>query len=196
MWHKHLVLGLENLGDAYLLPGVKKYAHKAAVMLHRIAEGYPGMDHAKQSRYGTMMAARGINYPGKVVNNIWECGLAQSVCDAYDAVWETIDSDAELQGETHKTGEQIRSFIEANFLEDAIDAYFQNKIRGNFGMHQACLVHLALVRQTGESDKWFDQIMNASSSSYQMLGLNYALYDLVYRDGFPMESAPGYNNIW
>ena len=196
MWHNHLVPGLANLGNAYLLTGDKKYAHKAAVMLQRIAEVYPGMDHTKQSRYGTMMAARGINYPGKVVNNIWECGLAQSVCDAYDAVWETIDSDAELQSETHKTGEQIRSFIEANFLEDAIDAYFQGKIRGNFGMHQACLIHLALVRQTGESDKWFDQIMNVSSSSYQMLGLNYALYDLIYRDGFPMESAPGYNIIW
>src|SRR4051812_13604945 len=153
MWHREMVPGVKSLGRAYLLTGDKKYAHKAAVMLHRIAQVYPGMDHAKQSRYGTMMAARGIIYPGKVVNNIWECGLAQSVCDAYDAVWETIDSDAELARQTHKSGEQIRSFIEANFLEDAIDAYFQAKIRGNFGMHQACLVHLALVRQSGESDK-------------------------------------------
>ncbi len=196
IWHKYLVPGLGDLADAYLLTGDKKYAHKAAVMLHRIAEVYPGMDHAKQSRYGQMMAARGADYPGKVVNAIWETGLAQHVCDAYDAVWETIDGDEELQRETHQTGAQIRCVIEANFLENAIDAYFSGKIRGNFGMHQGCLVHLALVRQTGENDKWFDGLMNASSSDHAMLGLNFALYDLVYRDGVPSETSPGYNFLW
>src|SRR6185437_8410007 len=124
MWQKYLVPGLSDLANAYLLTGDKKYAHKAAVMIHRIAEVYPGMDYAKQSRYGQMLAAQGRDYPGKVVNAIWETSLTQHVCDAYDAVFDTIDSDAELQRETGKTGPQIRSFIEANFLEDAIDAVF------------------------------------------------------------------------
>jgi hypothetical protein len=196
MWHKHLVLGLRALGSAYTITGDKRYAHKAAVMLHRIAEVYPGMDHAKQSRYGQLMAARGIEYRGKVVNNIWEASLAQCLAEAYDATWETVDADAELQRETSKTGEQIRSFIEANVLEDAIDAYFQGKILGNFGMHQSALVHLALVRQHGETEKWFDGLMNKSSSGVQTLGLNYALYDLIDRDGLPSETAPGYNFLW
>jgi hypothetical protein len=196
MWHKHLVLGLRALGSAYTITGDKRYAHKAAVMLHRIAEVYPGMDHAKQSRYGQLMAARGIEYRGKVVNNIWEASLAQCLAEAYDATWETIDADAELQHKTRKTGEQIRSFIEANVLEDAIDAYSQGKILGNFGMHQSALVHLALVRQHGETEKWFDGLMNESSSGVQTLGLNYALYDLIYRDGLPSETAPGYNFLW
>lgn len=196
IWHKYLVPGLNDLANAYLLTGDKKYAHKAAVMIHRIAEVYPGMDHAKQSRYGQMMAARGADYPGKVVNAIWETGLAQHVCDSYDAVWETIDGDEELQREAHKSGAQIRSFIEANFLEDAIDAYFSGRIRGNFGMHQGTLVHLALVRQTGDNDKWFDGLMNESSNDFETLGLNFALYDLVYRDGVPSETSPGYNYLW
>ena len=196
MWHKHLVPGLLNLGRAYMLTGDKKYAHTAAVMLHRIAQVYPGMDHAKQSRYGSMMAERGIDYPGKVVNAIWETSLAQALADAYDAVWETIDRDEALQKQTGKSGEQIRKFIEANVLEDAIDAYFTRKIRGNFGMHQSCLLHLAIVRQTGESKKWFDQLMNNSTVEYPMLGLNFALYNLISRDGIPSETAPGYNNIW
>src|SRR4029078_9271012 len=98
-------------------------------MLPRIAEVYPGMDHAKQSRYGQMMAAKGADYPGKVVNAIWETGLAQSLAEGCDAVWETIAGDEALQKSTGKTGEQIRSFIEANVLEEAIAAYFSAKIR-------------------------------------------------------------------
>src|SRR5205823_14427006 len=108
-----LVPGLHALGQAYILTGDHRYAHKAAVMIHRIAEVYPGMDHAKQSRYGTLMAARGINYPGKVVNAIWETSIAQNVAESYDDVWETIDTDQELQKQLNQTGEQIRSFIES-----------------------------------------------------------------------------------
>src|SRR5437660_1358478 len=165
-------------------------------MLCRVAQVYPGMDHAKQSRYGTMMAARGIDYPGKVVNKIWETEIAIDLADAYDGVWDFIARDDVLQKQTGKSAAQIRSSIEANILEDAIDAVFNGKIRGNFGMHQATLVHLARVRQTGENDKWFDWLMNNSTQDYPVLGLNFALYDLIYRDGVPSEQAPGYNIIW
>ena len=196
MWHKHLVPAMAALADAYTLTGDARYAHKAAVMLQRIAEVYPAMDHAKQSRYGAMMAKQGRDYPGKVVNNIWETSIAQSIAEAYDAVWETIDADAELQRVTGKPGKDIRAFIEANALEDAIDAYFQGKIRGNFGMHQGALVRLAQVRQHGETNKWFDSLLNENGAERASLGLNYALYNLISRDGVPSESAPGYNNIW
>jgi hypothetical protein len=196
MWNKHLVPGVQALGRAYLLTDRKAYAHKALVILHRIAEVYPEMDYAKQSRYGEMMAAQGVDYPGKVVNAIWECTVAQSLAEAYDAVWSAADGDAALQQETHRSSGEIRAFIEANILENAIDAYFQGKIRGNFGTHQSALVHLALARQTGENDKWFDGLMNQGSERYSMLGLNSALYDLISRDGIPCESSPGYNFGW
>lgn len=195
-WHTNLVPAIATLGRAYMLTGDEKYAHKAAVMLYRVAQVYPGMDHAKQSRYGQMMAARGVDYAGKVVNKIWETGLAQTLAEGYDAVFDAIDRDELLQKQTGKTGAQIRSFIEANILEDAIDAFFSARIRGNFGMHQNCLVHLALVRQTGENDKWFDLLMNNATPDVAMSGLNDALYNLIYRDGFPSETAPGYNIIW
>jgi hypothetical protein len=196
MWHDHLIPGLAALSNAYTLTGDSRYAHKAAVMLERIAEVYPAMDHAKQSRYGAMMADRGSDYPGKVVNHIWETSIAESIAESYDAVWETIDADAELQRATGKSGKEIRAFIEANALEDAIDAYFQGKIRGNFGMHQGALVRLAQVRENGKTSEWFDILMNKNAGAYPSLGLNYALYNLISRDGVPIESAPGYNNIW
>ena len=63
------------LGRAYVLTGDKRYAHKALVALHRFAEVYPAMDHANQSRYGAMMKALGRDYPGKIVNHIWETDM-------------------------------------------------------------------------------------------------------------------------
>jgi hypothetical protein len=194
--HGKLVPGLQAMGQAYILTGDKKYAHKAAVIIHRIAQIYPGMDHTKQSRYGEMMRARGADYPGKIVNHIWECGLAGSVAEAYDDVFDSIDADQELQKETGKSGPEIRSFIDANFLEDAIEAIYSGKIRGNFGMHQRAMVFIGLTRQFGEQQKWFSDLMDNSTTNPGILGLRYALYNEVYRDGFPMETSPGYNSLW
>src|SRR4051812_28917284 len=194
--HGKLLPGVQALGRAYLLTGDKKYAHKAMVLLHRFAEVYPEMDHEPQSRYGTMMRAMGQHYPGKFVNHIWETGLVTYLCEAYDVCWDAIDADELLQKETGKSGEQTRSFIEANLLEDAVDAYFAGKIRGNFGMHQETLVHLALVRQHGDNDRWLDSLMNESTGDFSLLGLNYALYNLIFRDGLPMETSWHYNSIW
>ncbi len=187
---------VNTLGRAYLLTGDKRYAHKALVALHRFAEVYPQMDHVHQSRYGAMMKALGRSYPGKIVNLIWETDMVTSLVEAYDACWDAIDSDAELQKLTGKSGPEIRAFIEANLLEDAVDAYFQGKIRGNFGMHQHTLAHLAIVRQHGDTQRWLDSLMNDAGSNPQLLGLNYALYNFIFRDGIPFETAVHYNSIW
>src|SRR5687767_6404942 len=194
--HGKLMHVVPALGRAYLLTGDKRYAHKALVLLHRYAEVYPEMDYESQSRYGTMMRAMGRSYSGKIAYNTWETDLVTALVESYDACWDAIDSDADLQRMTGKSGEQIRAFIEANLLEDAIDAYFAGKILGNFGMHQSTLAHLAIVRQYGEQDKWFDLLMNESSRNYQHLGLRFALYNVVFRDGVPFETSSHYNSIW
>src|SRR5688572_23000361 len=194
--HGKLMNVMHALGRAYLITGDKRYAHKALVLLHRYAEVYPEMDYGAQSRYGALMRARGSDYPGKIAYNTWETDLVTALAEAYDACWDAIDSDVELQKLTGKTGEKIRALIEANLLEDAIDAYFQGKIRGNFGMHQSTLAHLAIVRQHGEQGKWFELLMNESSPSYQLLGLRFALYNVIFRDGVPFETSAHYNSIW
>ncbi|MCL4217468.1 MAG: heparinase II/III family protein, partial [Candidatus Hydrogenedentes bacterium] len=196
IWRNHTVPAVHNLGRAYVITGDLRYAHKAAVLLDRIAEVYPNMDYHTQSRYGQLQAAHAARYEGKTVNNIWETGVVSILSETYDSVWETIDGDKALQDLCGRSGEAIRANIEANFLEDAIDGYFSGKVRGNFGMHQRALVYAGLTRQYGEQEKWFDGLLNNAESSPSHIGLNYALYNLVYRDGVPFETAPGYNFSW
>ncbi len=195
-WHSHVIPGLSSLGQAYLLTGDKRYAHQAAVMLHRLAEVYPNTDYHNQSRYGFLTQASGGHYGGKLVNLIWATGNLQAMAETYDAVWDAIDDDAALQSLVGKSGEEIRAFIEANVLEEGIDAVFEGEVRGNYGMHQRALVYAALARQHGETDAWIGSIFEATGVSPLHTGLNYALYNLVYRDGVPYETAPGYNSIW
>lgn len=194
MWYK-INAGILNLSQAYMLTGDNRYAHKAAVMLYRLAEIYPSMDHAKQSRYGLMSAAAGTVYNGKIVNSIWETGLARQVVEAYDMIWNSIDPDTDLQKFHKKNGSQIRSFIEANLLEDIIDAYFQRKISGNFGMHQNTLLHTIIVRQNIDREKYLKMLVDEPNKSAGHAGIRYALYNSVHRDGLPYES-PHYNSLW
>ena len=196
VWHRHVGPGVLSLAHAYQLTGDKRFAHKAAVMLVRIAEVYPAMDHERQSRYGLMMAQKGVRYPGKVLNAIWETSLAGGFAEAYDSVWETLDGDMALQKQYNRDGKELRAFVEANLLEDGIDAYFTERIRGNFGMHQSALANLAITRQFGDQRKWLDGLLTRTGSSTPYMGLNYALYNLVHRDGTPGESSPGYNFLW
>ena len=195
-WHSHIRPAVLNLARAYVLTGDWRYAHKAVVMLDRIAEVYPGMDYHNQSRYGQLEGERGGHYGGKIVNLIWETGMLTNLAESYDSVWETIDGDTEAQELTGKTGEQIRANIEANILEEGIDAVFAQEIRGNFGMHQRALAYAVAARQFGKVDEWLDRIVAYPGASRAHIGLNYALYNLVYRDGLPYETSPGYNWSW
>ncbi|MDB6095227.1 MAG: bacterial Ig-like protein [Verrucomicrobia bacterium] len=192
--HPNLSTGLAALGRAYLLTGDARYAHKAAVLLRRIGEVYPNMDHESQSRFGEILAAKGEKYTGKIVNAIWESYLVAQFAETYDAIWPSIDGDAALQKFYGQDGAGIRGFIEANVLEDGIDAYYQWKTRGNYGMHQRSLLVLAIVRQHGNNPRYLASIIDEPGGT-MFMGLRYALYSMLWRDGEPYES-PEYNAHW
>ena len=188
----HTLPAAQYLSRAYVLTGNAAYAKKAAVLLDRIAEVYPNMDYHVQSRYGQLQQANGARYEGKLVNHIWETGVVAMLAEAYDAIWEAID-DTTVTG---KTAEQVRANFEANFLEEGIDGYFSGRVRGNFGMHQKALVYAGLARQYGQQEAWFGGLMDNAGGEDTLTGLNFALYNLVYRDGPPYETSPGYNFSW
>ncbi|MBN1343181.1 MAG: heparinase II/III family protein [Phycisphaerae bacterium] len=193
-WRRLILDGLTNLARAYTLTGDKRYAHKAGIILAKIAQTYPAMDYSKQSRYSQIS---GGGYHGKILNLIWETGTFTNLARDYDAAWDAIGGDkalATLFG--CASGDEVRGLIESNLLEDGIDAIFAAKIRGNFGMHQRALATGAVVRQTGPVKEWLDGILTKDTSSHSFVGLNYALYNLVYRDGMPYETSPGYCFGW
>ncbi|ODS72705.1 MAG: hypothetical protein ABS46_20725, partial [Cytophagaceae bacterium SCN 52-12] len=195
MWMSHTIPGLLALSRAYLLTNDTKYAEKAGFMLYRLAQVYPSMDHENQSRYGLMEKMKGNRYSGKVLNRIWETQLIRNVAEAYDYVWDYIDKDASLQRYSGRTGKEIRAFIEANVLEDGLDGIADGKIAGNFGMHQNAMLHLHLVRQHAGKDEAIEKMTEQPSKAMAQNGLQYALYNQVFRDGMPLES-PGYNAHW
>ncbi len=192
-WHDHILPAVENLSKAYVLTGEAAYAHKTALILAAIADQYPAMDYATQSRYGRLLKG---TYHGKILNLIWETNILREFAWAYDRVWETIDGDAALHDIRGQGGEQIRSHIEANLLEEAIEAVLDARIRGNFGMHQNALAAAAIVRQHGPVDQWIGRILTETGGPVALEGLDYALYNYIYRDGLPFETAPGYNRHW
>lgn len=193
--HPNIMTGLAALGRAYLLTGEARYAHKAAVLLRRIADVYPNMDYESQSRYGQLMAEKDDSrYTGKVLNAIWETYLVAQLGETYDAIWPSIDGDAVLQKLYGNDGPTIRARIEANILEEGIDDYDQKRIRGNYGMHQRALLLLAVVRQHGDNKSYLAKVLDRPEGSVY-LGLKPALNTLVWRDGQPFES-PGYNLTW
>ncbi len=194
-WHRHIIPGILNLGRAYQLTGDAGYAHKAALMLHRLAEVYPSMNHEEQSRYGQMMKARNGVYRGKIVNYIWETNTVLQSAEAYDAVWESIDGNQALQQYLGKSGVEIREYIESNFLEESLRAFEENKVLGNFGMHQSAVLAVNLARQYAQPEQYIDMILNESASVRSKMGIYYALYNQMFRDGLPLES-PGYNFLW
>lgn len=192
---KYVQEAILNLGRAYLLTERPEFAHKALVMLYQLAKVYPGMDYEHQSRYGEMQKQNGSRYPGKVLNRIWETSFIQGAAECYDAVWEYIQQDQELQQLLGKDATAIQAFIEVNLLEEAVDAYRVRKIQGNFGMHQMALLYVLLAREHMDNDRYIDQLVHNVTREYPHTGISYALYNFVFRDGLPMES-PSYNFLW
>jgi len=180
------------LSRAYLLTGNRDYARKAIVLLDRFAEVYPGMDYDSQSRYGELSSSP---YPGKVVNAVWETALATDWVVCYDMVHDALTGEDALSL-PWRSAQEIRANIEANLLEEIIDAVERLQIRGNYGMHQRTLAFTAAVRQHAPLEPLVGRILNRTGGAEVDEGLQYALYNLVSRDGFPNETSPSYNSIW
>jgi len=196
-YDKYTIPGLLDLSRAYLLTGDIKYGRAAALMLIRLAEVYPEMDYAYQSRYGELMSGK---YPGKILNSIWEAQkTAQILPEAYDNIYDVFSRDTSLSTLSEHTNRSLRDlqdFIEANILDDIITHIRGAKIRGNFGMHQKALLTALIARQTGPTEETLNWLMkNEGNEGWGSMGIDWALFNYVFKDGIPYESL-GYNLIW
>ncbi|MHB0959364.1 MAG: heparinase II/III domain-containing protein [Pirellulaceae bacterium] len=136
-WKQAIVNGVRRLADAYLVSGDTLYAHKAGVLLDRIADLYPTFDFGKE----------GVMYegpPSAGYVSTWHdaCVEVHDLALAYDAVFEAISRDEALiaflaaKAEEHQLTNRKASFtdiqhnIEERILRDTV--VNRRKIESNY----------------------------------------------------------------
>ena len=187
-WRDTWLPAVNILSQAYALTGQRIYAHKAIVMLDRIAEVYPGMDYSTQSRY-----AEETKRPdaGKILNKRWEEKTLRDLAVAYDLVFDALIGEDPVSL-PWRSSAQIRANIEANLLEEGIAAVGRGQILGGAGRQRTALLYATLVRQYAPTNEVLRQIFNETGTGRYQEGLNYALYNLVAKDGLAFQSSPYY----
>lgn len=197
----NVIPALKALPEAYLLTGEERYARQAAILLWKLSEYYPEYDYQTQSRYGTEVAPGG--YKGKLLYHTWEALHTVPACaKAYDAIWPYLKDRYDLKPFTGLDSEEIRRQIESQLLHEMLRLIVQPEpwIVGNYAMHQKAAILLLKVLHRGITQPSFDEgrtwlLENKAPGHAAAMGVDDALYNLVYRDGIPVENF-GYNLGW
>lgn len=195
--------GISALASAYEYTGDPRYAHKAAVLLDRIADVYPDMDWKPYADRG-FYHSDGNTGEGKVQGRIWETSDARNLADNYDRILSGTVGDEALfaflkrQSEKYKTPlpKGTRDLFVANVDERILREIFRSvlagKIEGNEGMHQMSVTAAAMALDTEpETTQWLDWLFAPNGGAIP--GLIVSRFD---RDGFAPEGAPGYALLW
>ena len=137
---------LDRLAMLYVLTGDRRYAHKAAVILLRLAEQFPNSTDKKDRCYKYPYA----NRSGLITDYIWSCGDVAGLAENCDRIWDALDAPETIAFVQQKipgikTGTDIRSYVEESIVRVGAKALQDVAIVGNFGMHHNTAATLALV---------------------------------------------------
>lgn len=195
--------GLGALADAFLYTGEKRYAHKAAILLDRMADVYPDMDWKPYADMGWYHSDGGTHL-GKIEGSIWETSVVQKFAESYDKIISGTQDAPELYAFLHGQSEKYRlpspkgsrkNFLEnvdERILQTAFDAVLSRQIRGNQGMHQLTVAMSAIaMNQEPRTSQWLDWLFEADGGAIP--GLMVTQLD---RDGTSDEGAPSYSLMW
>lgn len=195
--------GLSSLANAYLYTGNKIYAHKAAVLLDRIADVYPSMDWAQYYKLGWYHSDGGRGM-GKIEGSIWETDVVTTLADSYNKILSGTIDDSALYAFLRRQGEQFKlptpkgsrdNFIknvDDNILRCAFQAVVAERIRGNEGMSQESIAACVLALNTQpETNQWLDWLFAPTGGAIPGL-----IVSQLDRDGLPPEGAPEYAVLW
>ena len=136
-WKQAIVNGIGALGDAYSVTGDPVYAHKAAIMLDRVADLYPTFDFMAQAEVYEIHQANGYV-------STWHdaCSETRTMAMGYDQIFDAIKSDKELvrflavKAKRHKldnpksTFGDIQRNIEGGILRDSLAN--RHKVESNY----------------------------------------------------------------
>ena len=136
-WKQAIVAGIHNLAAAYVVTGDPAYAHKAGVLLDRVADLYPTFDFGKEGIVYEVQGAAGYV-------STWHdaCVETRDLVVAYDQVFDALQHDAALvaflarQAKQHNLDNpkaswaDIQRNIEDRILRDALQN--RRKIESNY----------------------------------------------------------------
>ncbi|NPV47270.1 MAG: hypothetical protein HPY69_09945 [Armatimonadetes bacterium] len=203
---------VESLSLAYAATSDRRYAHKAAVLLDRIADVYPEMDYYPLGRMG-FQHSHGGTLHGRIEGNIWEAFRAESLARGYDLIFDGIQGDDSLvrfcttQSARYQLGDKnsvaaVCRHIEDHLLQEVFKSVQDGRIDGNTGMTHTCLATAAIaLDRPGMTEQWLDWLFDPE---YPVTNPNYprtkdpvpwVMTQGLDRDGMGGECG-GYGLIW
>ncbi|MBQ7118801.1 MAG: S-layer homology domain-containing protein [Oscillospiraceae bacterium] len=218
------ITAVDDLKNAYLYTGDKKYGRAGAILIDRIADLYPYFKFENTSL--SYSNSHGGRNSGRILGSIWQNGLSQSLVTGYDAFYPIYDdaqvvtylSKKALENglENPKTSpDMIRENIENGILRESVKDLKEGRALGNFGMHQLLAAQVAIVLDCSEeTNAVFDWIIatgttKSKSMKDSIYGETYNVcisnsggemvtryINEVDRDGFGNEVGASYNNSW
>ncbi|MCA9450415.1 MAG: hypothetical protein KC931_25050, partial [Candidatus Omnitrophica bacterium] len=190
-WKQVVRDGIVNLANAYTLTRDRAYAHKAAILLDRVADLYPSFDFKEQ----------GVMYEGPASHgyvSTWHdaCEETREMALAYDQIFDGMESDGALVDflskkakafgvDNPKTSiELIRQNIEDRILTNALEN--QDKIHSNYPRKEICVAVIMTVlgwpENRDEVMEYLDTMIDQATAVDGVTGekglANYAAYVL------------------
>lgn len=194
--------GLEALGDAYVYTNDPIYAHKAAILLDRIADLYPEMDITETVTLG--QANDGFSGRGKLFGRIAETFNIRYLTKAYDIIYGAVAEDDELHAFLKSKAEEFDlptkkgspelfyANVEERILKEGAEAIINGDIGGNLGMHQYSMGAIAIVYDKEPyTSQWLDWIFRSDGGKTDSV-----IMEKVDRNGYGAESGIGYARGW
>jgi len=149
-WKQAILGGINSLAVAYVVTGDPAYAHKAGILLDRVADLYPTMDFGKE----------GVMYEGPPRSgyvSTWHdaCEETRGLALAYDMVREALVEDGRLAAFLAKkakqyhlanpktSGADICRNIEERILRDALNN--PDKIYSNYPRTELCVATIKTI---------------------------------------------------
>ncbi|MEA3403655.1 MAG: heparinase II/III family protein, partial [Armatimonadota bacterium] len=200
---RHVRRVLSDLSTAWMYTGEPVYAHKAGVLLDRIADVYPDMDWAPYAERGWFHSDGGSRR-GKIEGRIWETGVIRGFAQDYDRVAMGLADCPELLSFLAQKAEQydlpgekgtledLYRNIEEGILRTGAEALMSEQIRGNHGSHESAMAAVAMASgRDPEMTQWLDWIF--AVDGMQMPG---TIVGRIDRDGVGSEGSPSYSLGW
>lgn len=207
---------VEALAELYSITDDPAYAHRAGILLDRMADIYPQMDYAPWFRLG-MESSSGGSGKGRVMGCIWETWVAQKLATAYDLIFDALIVDQDLadfaserlhqaaldsglsaedlerdaQWQRKSTPGKVAAHIEQNLLGEFVLGMQDGRIRGNDGMHQHAMAAVAVALDDPDtSPELIEWLFEPTGGDMVAI-----LTNRLNRDGRGIEQGLGYSMI-